>query len=133
MEYLHGHSDEEHSHVHKHGHEHRGMKEIREIIEGSSISTRAKQTASGFLRFWQKQNAKAHGVPVEEVHFHEVGAVDSIVDIVSIAVCLDDLDVTDVVVPVLYDGTGFIRCQHGQIPVPVPCCCKCGTGKSSQT
>ena len=120
MEYLHGHSDEKHSHVHKHGHEHRGMKEIREIIEGSSISTRAKQTALRIFEILAEAESKAHGVPVEEVHFHEVGAVDSIVDIVSIAVCLDDLDVTDVVVPVLYDGTGFIRCQHGQIPVPVP-------------
>lgn len=120
MEYLHGHSDEEHSHVHKHGHEHRGMKEIREIIEGSSISTRAKQMALRIFEILAEAESKAHGVPVEEVHFHEVGAVDSIVDIVSIAVCLDDLDVTDVVVPVLYDGTGFIRCQHGQIPVPVP-------------
>lgn len=120
MEYLHGHSDEEHSHVHKHGHEHRGMKEIREIIEGSSISTRAKQTALRIFEILAEAESKAHGVPVEEVHFHEVGAVDSIVDIVSIAVCLDDLDITDVIVPVLYDGTGFIRCQHGQIPVPVP-------------
>ena len=149
MEYLHGHSDEEHSHehhhheehlhghthehdhhhehtdgehlhVHKHGHEHRGMKEIREIIEGSSITARAKQTALKIFEILAQAESKAHGVPVEEVHFHEVGAVDSIVDIVSIAVCLDDLDITDVIVPVLYDGTGFIRCQHGQIPVPVP-------------
>ncbi len=87
---------------------------------------------SGFLRFWQKRIKSSRGT-VEEVHFHEVGAVDSIVDIVSIAVCLDDLDVTDVVVPVLYDGTGFIRCQHGQIPVPASAVVNVGTGKSSQT
>lgn len=54
------------------------------------------------------------------MHFHEVGAVDSIVDIAAIAICMDNLDITDVIVPVLYEGTGFIRCQHGQIPVPVP-------------
>ncbi len=64
--------------------------------------------------------SKAHGVPVEEVHFHEVGAVDSIVDIAAIAICMDNLDISNVIVPVLYEGTGFIRCQHGQIPVPVP-------------
>lgn len=132
MEYLHGHSDEKHIHEyqhqeeyhsheeHFHGHEHRGMKEIQAIIEGSSVSVRAKQTAIRIFEILAEAESKAHGVPVEEVHFHEVGAIDSIVDIVAIAVCLDDLDITEVIVPMLCDGTGFIRCQHGQIPVPVP-------------
>lgn len=64
--------------------------------------------------------AKAHAVPVDEVHFHEVGAIDSIVDIISVAALLDDLDVDRVIVPRLVDGHGTIRCQHGIIPVPVP-------------
>lgn len=118
--HTHEHTDALHSHAHKHGHEHRGMKEIREIIENSAITARARQTALRIFEILAEAESKAHGVPVEEVHFHEVGAVDSIVDIVSIAVCLDDLDITEVVVPALCDGTGFIRCQHGQIPVPVP-------------
>ena len=127
MEYLHGqknmeesHEHQGHGHMHKHDHEHRGMKEIREIIQRSSITERAKQTALRIFEILAEAEAKAHGVSVDKVHFHEVGAIDSIVDIVSIAVCLDDLDITEVIVPMLCDGTGFIRCQHGQIPVPVP-------------
>ena len=127
MEYLHGQKNMEESHeyqgnghMHKHDHEHRGMKEIREIIQRSSITERAKQTALRIFEILAEAEAKAHGVSVDKVHFHEVGAIDSIVDIVSIAVCLDDLDITEVIVPMLCDGTGFIRCQHGQIPVPVP-------------
>lgn len=127
MEYLHGqknmeesHKHQGHGHMHKHDHEHRGMKEIREIIQRSSITERAKQTALRIFEILAEAEAKAHGVSVDKVHFHEVGAIDSIVDIVSIAVCLDDLDITEVIVPMLCDGTGFIRCQHGQIPVPVP-------------
>ena len=96
------------------------MREITEIIQGSEMTDKAKKMALHVFDILAHAESKAHGVPVEEVHFHEVGAVDSIVDIAAIAVCMDNLDITDVIVPVLYEGTGFIRCQHGQIPVPVP-------------
>ena len=137
MEYLHGseksytghheHSHEVnhehhhgHTHSHEHPHEHRGMKEITEIIQKSEMTVRAKKMAMRVFDILARAESKAHGVPVEEVHFHEVGAVDSIVDIAAIAICMDNLDISNVIVPVLYEGTGFIRCQHGQIPVPVP-------------
>ena len=137
MEYLHGseksyaghheHSHEVnhehhhgHTHSHEHPHEHRGMKEITEIIQKSEMTARAKKMAMRVFGILAQAESKAHGVPVEEVHFHEVGAVDSIVDIAAIAICMDNLDISNVIVPVLYEGPGFIRCQHGQIPVPVP-------------
>ena len=133
MEYLHGnekshagyheHSHEhhhEHTNSHEYPHEHRGMKEITEIIQNSEMTARAKKMAMRVFDILAQAESKAHGVPVEEVHFHEVGAVDSIVDIAAIAICMDNLDISNVIVPVLYEGTGFIRCQHGQIPVPVP-------------
>ena len=121
MEYLHG-KDHEYSHIHEHSHphEHRGMREITEIIQGSAMTDKAKKMALHVFDILAHAESKAHGVNIEEVHFHEVGAIDSIVDIAAIAVCMDNLDITDVIVPVLYEGTGFIRCQHGQIPVPVP-------------
>lgn len=121
MEYLHGHHhDHGHTHGHAHAHVHRGLPEIREIIQNSGLSVRAKETALRIFRILAEAEAKAHGLPVEQVHFHEVGAVDSIVDIAAVAVCLDNLDITEVIVPELYEGRGMIRCQHGIIPVPVP-------------
>ena len=99
---------------------HRGLAQILQLIEESSISPRAKQTASYIFRIVGEAEAQAHGVELKEVHFHEVGAVDSIVDIVAAAVCLDNLGVTDVIVEELCEGRGTIRCQHGIIPVPVP-------------
>ena len=127
MEYLHGseksytgHHEHSHEVNHEHHHGHRGMKEITEIIQKSEMTVRAKKMAMRVFGILAQAESKAHGVPVEEVHFHEVGAVDSIVDIAAIAICMDNLDISNVIVPVLYEGTGFIRCQHGQIPVPVP-------------
>lgn len=125
MEYLHGSEKSytghhEYTHSHEYPHEHRGMKEITEIIQKSEMTVRAKKMAMRVFGILAQAESKAHGVPVEEVHFHEVGAVDSIVDIAAIAICMDNLDISNVIVPVLYEGTGFIRCQHGQIPVPVP-------------
>lgn len=119
MEYLHGHNYGE-EHDYGHHHEHRGLPEIQEIIEHSGLSSRAKETALRIFRILAEAEAKAHGLPVDQVHFHEVGAVDSIVDIAAVAVCLDNLGITEVIVQELYEGRGTIRCQHGIIPVPVP-------------
>lgn len=123
MEYLHGHS-REHSHEdgqeHSHVHTHRGMSEIREIFARAQMTDRAKATALKIFEILAEAEAKAHGVDIKDVHFHEVGAVDSIVDIASTAICLDDLDIDEVIVSYLHEGHGSIRCQHGIIPVPVP-------------
>lgn len=126
MEYLHGSGPREdhHEHASPHGphghHAHRGLPEILEIIRQADMTERAKGLAEKIFRILARAEAKAHGVPPEQVHFHEVGAVDSIVDILAAAVCLDDLDITEAVIPRLCEGTGTIRCQHGILPIPVP-------------
>lgn len=113
----HGHH---HDHGHGHAHVHRGLLEILHIISHADMTESAKRTAEKIFTVLGNAEAKAHGMPVSEVHFHEVGAVDSIADIVAAAVCLDNLGITEVIVPKLYEGQGTIRCQHGLMPVPVP-------------
>ena len=120
-EHCHEHVHEDGSvHTHGHHHEHRGLHEILHIIEHADMTERAKETAARIFQILAEAESKAHGVPADQVHFHEVGAVDSIVDILAVAVCLDNLDITEVIVPFLCEGQGSIRCQHGIIPVPVP-------------
>ena len=112
--------DHEHEHHHHHDHVHRNIGDIFAIIDQSKISDRAKQTAKDIFRIIAAAESKAHGIAEDQVHFHEVGAVDSIVDIVSAAICLDNLDITEAVVSDLYEGCGYVHCQHGLMPVPVP-------------
>ena len=119
-ETIHSH-EENNMHIHEtHAHEHRGLSEIIELIEQTEITKRAKELAKRIFRIIAEAEAKAHGVELNQVHFHEVGAIDSIVDIVAVAVCIDNMCITDVIVPELYEGRGFVRCQHGMIPIPVP-------------
>ncbi len=130
MDWLHGHDHDGHHHHHDghhndhdghgHPHEHRGLAEIRSLLAGAALTERARDLASSVFDVLARAEAKAHGTSPEEVHFHEVGAVDSIVDIVSAAVCLDSLGVRRVAVSDLFEGTGTVRCQHGILPVPVP-------------
>lgn len=101
-------------------HCHRNLQDILAIIEKAEMTDRAKGLASEIFGILARAEAKVHGTEVEKVHFHEVGAVDSIVDIIAAAVCLDDLGMDEVIVPVLYEGRGEVRCQHGVLPIPVP-------------
>lgn len=135
--YLYGHKQSEtecahthdHDHHHVHGHEkhqhhgehvHRGLKDVMEIIDQSGLTERAKKITADIFHVLAEAEAKAHGETIETVHFHEVGAVDSIVDIAAAAICLDNLDIQEIIVPELYEGRGTVRCAHGILPIPVP-------------
>ena len=112
--------DHGHHHHHGHAHAHRSMADVRAIIEGSQLTARAQALALSIFGKLAEAEAAAHGATPDTVMFHEVGAIDSIVDICSVAICLDDLDVTDVIVTSLSEGHGTIRCAHGVMPIPVP-------------
>ncbi len=114
----HEHHHEEH--YHEHHHEHRHLSDVYEIIEQADLSAKAQELAKKIFFIVAEAEAKAHGCPIEEVHFHEVGAIDSIVDIISIAALLDEINIKNVIVKGLSEGEGFITCQHGQLPIPVP-------------
>ena len=107
-----------------HHHEHRHLSEVYEILDraanAGAVTPRALETAKKIFRIIAEAEAKAHGVPVEEVHFHEVGAVDSIIDILAIAVLADDLGIEKCIVTGLNEGSGFVETQHGMLPIPVP-------------
>lgn len=120
-DHHHGHDCDCGAHGHTHGgHSHRSLADITAIIDGSGLSPRAKGTALRIFGKLAEAEAAAHGTTPDAVLLHEVGAVDSIVDICAVAVCLDELGVTELVVPVLAEGTGTVRCAHGIMPIPVP-------------
>ena len=116
----HHHHHHEHDGHHHHHHEHRNLTDVYEVIGRGEMTDGARELARRIFRIVAEAEAKAHGCPIDEVHFHEVGAIDSIADIVATAVLVDDLGITDCIVTGLTEGSGFVHCQHGDLPVPVP-------------
>jgi uncharacterized protein (TIGR00299 family) protein len=126
-----GHEDAHHGHTHSHTgetrtgvsapHEHgRGLTEIRQIISATTISESAKKTAMAIFEALGRAEAKIHNTSLESVHFHEVGAVDAIVDIVCAAVGAEALAVDQIICSPLNVGGGMVKCAHGTFPVPAP-------------
>ncbi len=103
-----------------HHHEHRNLHDVLEIIDKTEMTENARKLAHKIFEIIAQAESKAHSKPVEEVHFHEVGAVDSIVDVIALSVCFDSLHIEKIFVPFLCEGSGTVRCQHGILPVPVP-------------
>ena len=119
LKHKHEHDKEHHEHHHHHHHEHRNLDDVYKIIDRLS-DEKVKKLAKDIFKVVAEGEAKAHGKSIEEVHFHEVGAVDSIIDIVSVAFSIVDLEIENVYVSILYEGQGFVHCAHGDMPVPVP-------------
>ncbi len=128
-EHDHDHEHHDHDHHdglavdasgHHHHHEHRGLKEINEIIENATLADTVKAHSQAVFAALAAAEAKVHGVPVQEIHFHEVGAVDCIIDIVGTIWALHYLGIEQIGTSPLHAGSGFVRCAHGIMPVPAP-------------
>lgn len=137
MEYLYGdhheheHDHEHHHHEHHHGHDHghthhehdhfhRPYSEVKEILSKIEMTDGARALSEKIFAILAEAEAAVHGMNIEDVTFHEVGAIDSIVDIVSFAVCFDNLKIDEVIIPKICEGQGHVMTRHGKLPVPVP-------------
>src|ERR1017187_4980034 len=116
----HAHS-QTHAHTHTHTHEHgRNFAQIRQLITASLLSDWVKQKSGAVFQRLATAEGKIHGLPTEQVNFHEVGAVDSVVDIVGACIGLEMLGKPRVLASPVVDGTGWIECAHGRLPIPAP-------------
>ncbi len=127
----HNHGETEHHHLDQehhglveaeehHEHHHRNLHDIETIINRSSLSPKVKESSMDMFMKIARAEAKIHGKSIEEVHFHEVGATDSIVDMVGAAIALDYLGVEKIMASPVQVGGGFVKCAHGLFPVPAP-------------
>ncbi|WP_461206802.1 nickel pincer cofactor biosynthesis protein LarC [Clostridium sp. DL1XJH146] len=119
--HTHTHNEDNHHHSHKDNHHsHRNFGSIRHMIQSSDLKEKVKCRAIEMFRLVAEAEAKVHGKTIDEVHFHEVGATDSIVDIVGAAICIDALKVDKIMASKVQVGGGFVKCAHGMMPVPAP-------------
>ena len=122
-DHNHTHLHEEHHHDHNHTHEehhHRSYKDIKDIILNSDLDDKVKKLSIDIFENVAIAEAKIHGKTIDEVHFHEVGAIDSIVDIVGASICINEIHVDKIISSPIVTGSGLVKCDHGVIPVPAP-------------
>ena len=119
----HDHKQEEETgkaHVHEHGHHHAGMHDITHIIEHLDLPEQVKKDAMEVYQSIAQAEARAHGKPVTEVHFHEVGTLDAVTDVVGVCLLIYELGAVEILASPVHVGSGFVHCAHGVLPVPAP-------------
>ncbi|MDO4432694.1 MAG: LarC family nickel insertion protein, partial [Aerococcaceae bacterium] len=116
----HAHHDYSHTHHHEHAHFHRSAADIFKLIESSNLSSNVKAKSIALFKEIARAEGKVHGVPAETVHFHEVGAMDSIIDIIGVCIALDYLKVERIVATPVPTGSGMLKMAHGLYPIPAP-------------
>ncbi len=112
--------DDQHYSHDNHRHPHRSLEDIEKIINDSDLDEEVKTLSKVMFMKVAQAEAKIHGMTIDEIYFHEVGVLESIIDIVGATICMNLLDVDKVISSSLHTGTGFVQCQHGQIPIPDP-------------
>ena len=116
----HTHEEHVHTHEHEHHHHHTHMSDIENIINGLNVSDKVKSDALAVYALIAEAESRAHGKPVTEIHFHEVGTMDAVADIVGVCVLMEQIGADRIVASPLATGFGQVRCAHGILPVPAP-------------
>ena len=118
-EHEHEHHRHDHDHEHHH-HHHTSMADITHIMSHLPLPETVRNNALGVYQAIAQAESKAHGMPVEEIHFHEVGAMDAVADVVGVCMLMDQLKVDQVCASPVHVGSGHVHCAHGILPVPAP-------------
>ena len=120
-EHSHGQDHEHHSDDPAHGHHHHASPaDVEELINGLNVSDQVKADAKAVYALIAEAESQVHGHPVSEIHFHEVGTLDAVTDVISVCLLMEDIDAEEVVVSPVHVGSGHVHCMHGILPVPAP-------------
>ena len=112
--------EHDHAHTHAHGHHHAGLTDVEHIISHLAVSEKVREDALNVYRLIAEAESRAHGKPVPEIHFHEVGTMDAIADVTAVCMLMEKLNPDKVVASPVHVGSGHVRCAHGIMPVPAP-------------
>ena len=124
-EHIHGHDHEhshgpDHEHSHGHHHHHASMLEIETVIGGLAVSDQVKENAKAVYRIIARAESQVHGQPISAIHFHEVGTLDAVADVVSVCLLMEEIGAEEIVASPVHVGSGHVHCMHGILPVPAP-------------
>ena len=119
-EHVHDHSHDHHDHEHGSHHAHSSLADICGSIDGMDIPQKVKKDAKGVYLLIAEAEGKVHGKPADQVHFHEVGAMDAVADVVGVCLLMDEIGAEKVAASAVHVGSGSVRCAHGILPIPAP-------------
>lgn len=109
-----------HGHEHSHHHHHSGMGEIKKLIDSLPLSEQVKHHGTTVYQLIAEAESHAHGMPVTDIHFHEVGTMDAVADVVAVCLLMEKLEIENVLASPIHVGSGHVHCAHGILPVPAP-------------